>query len=80
MKKQMDVKRPFDLELALPRLRSATEHLPKAAMFDVAEQGYDSLFEQLIACLISIRTYDEVSLPTALRCSRRRARPRRCVA
>ena len=67
MKKQTDVKRPFDLEQALRRLRSATEHLPKAAMFDLAEQGYDSLFEQLIACLISIRTYDEVSLPTALR-------------
>ncbi len=36
-------------------------------MFDLAEQGYATVFEQLVACLISIRTYDEVSLPTALR-------------
>jgi endonuclease-3 len=34
-------------------------------MFELAEQGYNSLFEQLIACLISVRTYDEVSLPVA---------------
>ena len=29
--------------------------------------GYDSAFEQLIACIISIRTYDETSLPVAER-------------
>jgi len=60
-------KQPFNLDIALERLRVAVEPLPKAAMFDLAEQGYDSLFEQLIACIISIRTYDEVMLPTALK-------------
>jgi endonuclease-3 len=40
---------------------------PKAAMFELAELGYDSLFEQLIACIISIRTRDEDSLPIARR-------------
>lgn len=59
-------KLPFDLEVALPRLHAVVEPLPKAAMFDLAERGYDTLFEQLIACLISIRTYDEVTLPTVL--------------
>jgi endonuclease-3 len=39
----------------------------KAAMFELAEQGFDSPFEQLIACIISIRTFDEVSAPTARR-------------
>lgn len=34
-------------------------------MFELAEAGFDSLFEQLIACIISIRTYDEVSVPVA---------------
>jgi endonuclease-3 len=34
-------------------------------MFELAEDGFDSPFEQLVACIISIRTYDEVSLPTA---------------
>lgn len=46
-------------------LREAVRPYPKAAMFELAEQGYQSPFEQLIACMISIRTYDEVSLPTA---------------
>ena len=58
MKKQTQDKRPFDLGITLERLRVVTAPLPKAAMFDLAEQGYDSLFEQLIACLISIRTQD----------------------
>lgn len=34
-------------------------------MFELATFGHRSLFEQLIACVISIRTRDEVSLPVA---------------
>jgi endonuclease-3 len=34
-------------------------------MFELAESGFDSPFEQLVACMISIRTYDEVTVPTA---------------
>lgn len=58
---------PFEVAVALDRIRVAVQPFPKAAMFDLADQGYRSPFEQLIACLISIRTYDEVSLPTAKR-------------
>ena len=36
-------------------------------MFALAEDGYASLFEQLVACIISIRTRDEVSLEAAHR-------------
>ena len=36
-----------------------------AAMFELATFGHRSLFEQLVACVISIRTRDEVSLPVA---------------
>ncbi|MBV9879836.1 MAG: endonuclease III [Gemmatirosa sp.] len=61
-------KRRFDFEVALPRIRDALESLAvaDAAMFDLAARGHTSVFEQLVACVISIRTRDEVMLPTAL--------------
>ncbi|HEY7030696.1 MAG TPA: endonuclease III [Thermomicrobiales bacterium] len=60
-------KRPFDIDAAMARIREAVRPFPKAAMFELADRGYASPFEQLIACLISVRTYDEVSLPAAER-------------
>jgi endonuclease-3 len=60
-------KQPFDIEEAMRRIRTAVEPFPKAAMFALADEGYDSAFQQLVACVISIRTRDEVSLPAALR-------------
>jgi endonuclease-3 len=59
--------RPFDVDLAVERLREAVRPLPKAAMFQLADEGFDSLFEQIVACIISIRTYEETTLPTARR-------------
>jgi endonuclease-3 len=44
-------------------------------MFELAELGYRSLFEQLVACIISIRTRDEVSLPVAVRLFERARTP-----
>ena len=58
-------KRPFDIEEALSRLRTATAAFPKAALFELAGEGYDTVFEILVACIISIRTYDEVTLPVS---------------
>jgi endonuclease-3 len=60
-------KRPFDLRVAIPRLRKAVAPLPKAAMFQLAEEGYRSVFEQLVACVISVRTLDESMLTAARR-------------
>jgi endonuclease-3 len=60
-------KRPFDIGLALRRIRKTVRPLPKAAMFALAEEGYTSVFEQLVACILSIRTLDEVSLVAARR-------------
>lgn len=57
----------FEIDVVMQRLREAVRPFPKAAMFELAEQGYQSPFEQLIACMISIRTYDEVSLPVSRR-------------
>ncbi|NEP20163.1 MAG: endonuclease III [Leptolyngbya sp. SIO4C1] len=57
----------FDIEAAFERLRTFMQRYPKAAMFQLAAEGYDSPFEQLISCMISIRTYDETSLPVSRR-------------
>jgi len=46
-------------------IRTAVRPWPKAALFELAEDGFKSTFEQLVACIISIRTYDEVTLPVS---------------
>lgn len=61
------MKRPFDIADALRRIEVAVGPYPKAALFELADDGYTSPFEQLVACMISIRTRDEVTLPTARR-------------
>jgi len=58
-------KQPFDIDIALDRIEQAVQPWPKAALFQLAEEGYASVFEQLLACIISIRTYDEVTLPVS---------------
>jgi endonuclease-3 len=60
-------KEPFDIDKAMILIEEAVRPYPKAAMFELADEGYTSPFEQLIACIISIRTYDEVSLPVSRR-------------
>jgi endonuclease-3 len=61
----MNDKKPFDIGLAMRRIRTAVRPWPKAALFELAEDGFNSTFEQLVACIISIRTYDEVTLPVS---------------
>jgi endonuclease III len=63
----MSGKQAFDIDRALAQVQVAVQDYPKAAMFALAEAGHRSAFEQLIACMISIRTYDEVSLPVSQR-------------
>jgi endonuclease-3 len=60
-------KRAFDIDDMLHRIRETVHDFADAAMFELADLGHDSLFEQLVACIISIRTFDETSLPTARR-------------
>lgn len=60
-------KRPLDIDEAILRIRTAVAPFPKAAMFELAGDGYTSLFEQLVACIISIRTYDEETVLIARR-------------
>jgi endonuclease III len=49
------------------RIRRAVKPFPKAAMFELADEGHRSAFEQLAACILSIRTRDEVMLGAARR-------------
>src|SRR5206468_5927953 len=51
----------------LRRIRQEVNQFADAAMFDLAERCYATAFHQLVACIISVRTRDEVSLPTAIR-------------
>lgn len=62
-----ETKRPFDIDVVMTRIAEAVQPFPKAALFELTEEGFDSPFEQLAACMISIRTRDEVTLPTARR-------------
>ena len=70
-------KRRFDIDAVLARIRHylAEGELADAAMFALATHGHDSVFEQLVACVISIRTRDEVMLPTAMRLFARASTP-----
>lgn len=58
-------KRPFDINQVIRRIRVAVRPFARAAMFELADDGFSSPFEQLVACIISIRTRDEVTVPTA---------------
>jgi endonuclease-3 len=62
-------KRRFDIDAALERIRAviAEKGVADAAMFALRTEGFTTVFEQLVACVISIRTLDE----TMLVCARR---------
>lgn len=68
-------KRPLEVDTVFRRIRAAVRPFAKAALFELADLGFDSPFEQLIACIISIRTRDEVTLPTAQRLFERARTP-----
>lgn len=63
----MKIKHAFDIDSAVQRIRQAVQPFPKAAMFALAEEGFATPFEMLVACIISIRTYDEVTMVCARR-------------
>jgi endonuclease-3 len=48
----------FDIETAIPLIREAVAPYPKAALFELAAEGYESVLLLLVACVISIRTGD----------------------
>lgn len=73
-------KMPFDIHLVMDRIREAVRPYPKAALFELAEEGYGSPFEQLLACIISIRTLDEVTIRLARQLFARARTPQEVAA
>jgi endonuclease-3 len=78
--KSCDVKEPFDFDEAFARLRVAVAPFPKAALFDLRDRGYATPFEQLVACILSIRTRDEEALPASLKLFERARSPQEIAA
>lgn len=64
---RFQARRPFNIDLALSCIREAVRPFPPAALFALAEAGFAAPFEVLVACLISVRTLDEVTLECARR-------------
>lgn len=60
-------KLPFEPERVIELLRIAVRDLPPPSMFELRNRGYGDLFQQVVACMISVRTYEEVSLPASMR-------------
>lgn len=60
-------KAPFDIDQAMDGIREDVKRFRKAALFELYEEGYTSPFEQLLACMISIRTRDEDTVPISKR-------------
>ena len=69
-------KKPFSISRAQKLIDQAIVPYKKAAMFELADDGFNSTFEQLVACMISIRTYDEVTIPMSRRLFERARTPR----
>jgi endonuclease-3 len=76
---------PFDVDVALRRIARAVRPYAPAAMFalkegDAGHPAYATIFQQLVACMLSIRTRDEVSLPVARRLFARASTPAEIAA
>ena len=73
------IKSAFDPVLAIRLLREAVRGLPAPSMFELRNRGYGTLFQQIVACMISVRTYEEVSLPASIRLFERAPTPETMV-
>ena len=74
------MKPAFPLAPALAAIEAHNAAFPKAAMFGLADAGYGTLYEQLVSCILSIRTYDEVSFPASEALFARARTPREMVS
>lgn len=64
---EMDTVPEFPVEDVLSAIEAAVRGYPLPSMFELARRGHGSLFEQVVACIVSVRTLEEVSLPASLR-------------
>jgi endonuclease III len=56
-----------DIHEAMRIVTETVREMPKPSMFQLADEGFSTPFEQLIACIISVRTLEETSLPVSRR-------------
>lgn len=63
------VRRDAEWDERFAILRAACDALPQkqAAMFILRDEGYTSVFEQVVAAIISVRTTEEVTIPASRR-------------
>ena len=73
-------KTAFDIEAAMDSIRECVRAFRKAALFELADDGFGSAFEQLLACIISIRTRDEETVPISRRLFARARTPAEVAA
>lgn len=71
---------PFDIDAVMDRIREGVRAFRKAALFELADDGFNSAFEQLLACIISIRTRDEETVPISRRLFARARTPAQVAA
>ena len=74
------LKSPFDIDKVMDGIREGVRGFRKAALFELFEDGFSSPFEQLLACLISIRTRDEDTVPISRRLFARARTPAQVAA
>jgi endonuclease III len=60
-----NTKKPFEIDRAFELIRTAIKEYRPAAMFELADDGFNSVFELVLACIISIRTRDETTVPAS---------------
>jgi len=73
-------KEPFDIDRVMILVRDSVAPYPPAAMFQLADEGYSSLFEAVLSCIISIRTLDEDTLVVSRRLFARARTPQAVYA
>lgn len=71
---------PFDIDAVMDAIREEARAFRKAALFELYDDGFTSPFEQLLACIISIRTRDEDTVPISRRLFARARTPAEVAA
>ena len=75
-----DGKVAFDIDAAMDAIRDGVSGFRKAALFELFDDGFNTAFEQLLACIISIRTRDEETVPISRRLLARARTPAQVAA
>ncbi len=75
-----NTKAPFEIDAVMDGLREGVSAFRKAALFELADDGFGSPFEQLLACIISIRTRDEETVPISRKLFSRARTPAQVAA